>query len=603
MERTSIIADNPDGIRRKIKPLLRVECEIPRFLKPIQSIDVTTDKNFEHRYPKICKDLGGTMRSSRLPSDRDKLPPVVQLPKPNHMPYRSLGQSFAGRIKELWQLHDFLCQDNTAVIEGVGVVMGTGGLGKTQLAIEYVHRFAGYYPGGVFWADADKGQELAISQINQGYEQQVDGALPAEHQWIQLIQLLNKSAGPKLIVFDNFPENKALEPWLPVGNNIQTLITTRRKDLRHNKKLTLPFLNEEEGLSLLNSRERSFGQEAVPLVNSLGGLPLALELACNFLNCRPNLGIEELLQEIHTLGEIQTLTLFTEDYRDELPTGHEKAVTATFQLSWELASEEAQKILKFMALWAPAPVPRRLLRRAYPTTSESLLTDRLEIAISDLVRLSLVELDEDHDPQTHRLIAGFIKSKINEEDPLVEQAINSVNSELARTTDEYDTASLTELEKILVHGGAILDSGLATNVIASNIADYIRWHHKTQGRFQLAKQFGERALSIDQQNFEPGHPSIAIRQSNLATVLKDLGELPAAKQLLTEAFASAQQGFEPGHPSIAISQSNLALVLKDLGELPAAKQLLTEALASDQQNFGTRTPFHCNTSIESCLGA
>ena len=86
-------------------------------------------------------------------------------------------------------------------------------------------------------------------------------------------------------------------------------------------------------------------------------------------------------------------------------------------------------------------------------------------------------------------------------------------------------------------------------------------------------------LSILNQIFEPGHPSIATHQSNLALVLKDLGELEEARDLLRQALAVALQTFEPGHPSIATRQSNLAMVLKDLGELEEARDLLRQALA------------------------
>ena len=66
-----------------------------------------------------------------------------------------------------------------------------------------------------------------------------------------------------------------------------------------------------------------------------------------------------------------------------------------------------------------------------------------------------------------------------------------------------------------------------------------------------------QALASDTKNFDSGHPSIAIRQSNLATVHLDLGELQEAKKLLIQALTSDEKNFEPGHPSIAISQSNL----------------------------------------------
>jgi len=126
----------------------------PRFLRQIQAIDVSTAQNFEINYPKICRELGGAMREDTVLTDRTKLPPVGPLPARHRMPYRSLGEKFIGRVDSFWNLHDCLFRDRTTVLAGEAVVVGTGGLGKTQLAIEYAHRFGSVYTGGVYWVDA-----------------------------------------------------------------------------------------------------------------------------------------------------------------------------------------------------------------------------------------------------------------------------------------------------------------------------------------------------------------------------------------------------------------------------------------------------------------
>jgi hypothetical protein len=167
LERTGAMAKRPDRIR----PLLRVACEAPAFLRATQAIIVTTDAKFEEQYPKICRDLGGTLRPDVLPTQREQLPAVVQLPPRHRMPYRSLGPGFAGRVTELWGLHDALTSTSVAVIAG------TGGLGKTQLATEYVHRFAGFYPGGVFWTDSDRGLGIVVDQIARAADIALDGKL------------------------------------------------------------------------------------------------------------------------------------------------------------------------------------------------------------------------------------------------------------------------------------------------------------------------------------------------------------------------------------------------------------------------------------------
>ena len=63
-----------------------------------------------------------------------------------------------------------------------------------------------------------------------------------------------------------------------------------------------------------------------------------------------------------------------------------------------------------------------------------------------------------------------------------------------------------------------------------------------------------------------------------------------ARELLRKALASDEKSFEPGHPSIARSQSNLALVLKDLGELEEARELLWKAYSASLERYGADNP-------------
>jgi hypothetical protein len=512
------------------------------------------------------KPLFGGRSLDALATERGTLPPLVTLPMRHRMPYRSLGGRFAGRIDALWALHDLLHQDGTAVVEGVGVVMGTGGLGKTQLATEYVHRFGNYYPGGLFWTDADQGLPVVVQQIAESADIELDGAMPIDKQCEVLWQRLGQVRAPVLIVFDNFSETEALEPWLPVGANLKALVTTRRRDLAYPKVL-LPFLTHEEGLELLNSGERAFGAEAIPLIDALGGLPLALELSRNFLNRRPTLEIAALLEEIAKVGELATLNLFAEHYKNELPTGHEKAVGATFQLSWDLATEAEQQLLRLMACWAPAPVPRRLLRRAVGDNSDSLLTDPVGTGVSALERLSLVEFDEDHNPQIHRLLRGFIRSQPPaDDDATMAQAVVAVTAELERTREDIDRAALTELEKVLPHGRAVLDAGIAEPGQAIDITNYISWHQRQRGRYQLAKDAAQHALALAKQTYAPGHNEIATCQAYLGLVLQDLGDLAGAKTLLIQSYEAFNNLLGKEHPNTLTVKGNLEAVESEIQE-------------------------------------
>ena len=60
---------------------------------------------------------------------------------------------FVGRDADLMRLHASLSGHGPVGIRPAGLT-GMGGIGKTQLAVEYVHRHRSDYPDGVFWIDA-----------------------------------------------------------------------------------------------------------------------------------------------------------------------------------------------------------------------------------------------------------------------------------------------------------------------------------------------------------------------------------------------------------------------------------------------------------------
>jgi tetratricopeptide (TPR) repeat protein len=595
-ERTAVMAAQRPGMKERIKPLLLKECgdQLPLFFQAINYINITSTQLFAKNYPDICRNLGGNPpRVGELVAvDRTKLPPLRPLPRKHRMPYRSLGNAFAGRIADLWKIHDGLVQRGTAVIQGVGLVVGMGGIGKTQLAVEYARRFGYRYGGGVFWVDAEAGRLTMIAQI--AHAAGIDIQRQEDEQ--DQLNMLWHGLGSErvLMVLDNFPEGEEIEKWLPTEQSIFTLVTSRRKDFFKYLTHDLEKLHPDEALDILNSGKRKLAaEEAAPLIDSLEGMPLALELAKHFLNLRPELSIKELMQEMETLGEMEVLNLFTEKYRNQLPTHHSKQVAATFGMGWDLASEFEQKVLIAIAYLAPAPVPRRLLKKILDTDtdSQSKLTDPLGEAISRLhTGLSLLELDQDNDPRMHRLIAVFVRTVLDDKESLQKNVISAVRNEMARVTDDHDTSSFQHLEKVLPHGDYVL---LAENIEAGqavDIVNYMGWHHWKWGRYLLGERYRREALRIAEAHYPIGDPKIATQQSNLALVLQDLGDLKESRDLLRAALASAKKSFSPGHPTIAIRQSNLALVLQDLGDLDESRDLLRSALASDQNSFSPGHP-------------
>ncbi len=388
------------------------------------------------------------------PQDRTKLPPLCVLPIPSHMLFRSMRERFAGRIHDFWELHAKLESEDICVIGG------TGGLGKTQLATEYGYRMGYLYPGGVFQTPANQGHEAIIAIIKQTLKLNIDERLPTVAKMKDMWKAL-ASRKPILFILDNLPEKDSLHSYLPTPgiNNCHIIATVRSTSLPEAETLELKGMDDDESFELLNSGKRTLTLDESQTVNGLlGGLPLALELARNQLNRRAGIGVDEFIQDIKSRGEIQSLQNFAKEYHGELPAQHEKDIVATFQLSYELATEISCRILHALAGFAEAPVPRRLLRRVF---EDELSNEELESAISELhVDLALLDLDDEGEPTLHRLIRAFLKTIVSDGNlsKHMSAAIShAILDEMKRVTDLSDTDALKDLEAVLPHAEAEIE--------------------------------------------------------------------------------------------------------------------------------------------------
>lgn len=149
--------------------------EVDRFPPIVQitnwpSVDAPADiaslvrQRLEKSSAPLRELLGEVGAASVLADVREamRLPPagpVAAIPRVPRPMKPSIGDAFVGRADELWRIDDLLVTRSagiSATAAPVGAIEGGGGIGKTQLALEYVHRFGPKrFPGGLFWIDAE----------------------------------------------------------------------------------------------------------------------------------------------------------------------------------------------------------------------------------------------------------------------------------------------------------------------------------------------------------------------------------------------------------------------------------------------------------------
>ncbi len=194
----------------------------------------------------------------------------------------STARKFVGREQELERLHQLL-QNNPVV--AITDVTGQGGVGKTELAIQYSWRHLEDYPGGCCWLNP-QGTELATQVVEFGVVNFPNFNCPKELSLDS--QLLycwrNWQRGNVLLVFDDVKDFQQIQPYLPsFGFRFKVLITTRRSDLPF-VPLSLGELQPDAALELL---AKLLGEELVKQQ-----LEFAQQL-CQFVNYKP-LGLYQL---------------------------------------------------------------------------------------------------------------------------------------------------------------------------------------------------------------------------------------------------------------------------------------------------------------------
>jgi tetratricopeptide (TPR) repeat protein len=535
----------------------------------------------------------------------DALPDPAGLPPGSFMPHRH-NPLFVGRRDQLCQLAASLKGGSAAAIGQIAAATGLGGIGKTQLAVEFAHRYGQHFAGGVFWIDMGDPHSVPakVAQCGgvDGMTMRPDfGALPLDDQ-VGLVLSAWRSLLPRLLVFDNCESEELFAQWRPATGACCVLITSRRASWDAAlgvQPLPLGILERAESLALL----RKFRSDLPPddadldaIAAELGDLPLALHLAGSFLNQYRHAASGAPAAFLARLRQPDVLAhpALAGLSKHVSPTGHEHHVARTFAVSYErLRPDDSTDALAIQALaraacFAPGePIPRNLLKTTLALADEDAGDALGEDALGRLNDLGLLETDARGALTLHRLLARFAQSIATDEQAqaAVEQA---VFEEAARINREgYPAPLLVLLSHLRFIGEAAVQRGSGN---AGGLYNELGYHLSMVADHAGARAAYERALAIDEAAFGPDHPKVAIRVNNLGGVLKALGDHAGARAAYERALAIDEAAFGPDHPEVATMVNNLGGVLQDLGDHAGARAAYERALRIFERFLGPDHP-------------
>jgi hypothetical protein len=328
--------------------------------------------------------------------------------------------NFTGRDDELRGLHEALFAISDAAIGTPISICGLGGVGKSQLAVEYAHRHKDQYE--VAWrlragaretlaADfTSLGQAIGLVPADAGHEE----ATRAIRRWLE------NGNVRWLLVFDNAGSSEAIRQYVPTSGAGHVLITSTSAIWR---QIGRPF--PIAGLTLKDATEfllrrggRAQGADeqelaaADELADEFQGLPLALEQAAAFV-------------EETGISFVRYRQLYRERSAELLAEGRSNdEYPSTVMTTWQLAFAEVARtpgagdLLTLGAFLAPEAIPLDVIKEYRALLPESLamvFSDQLTVtrAIGALRRYSLIEVVDDEQISMHRLVQLVARAKLS----------------------------------------------------------------------------------------------------------------------------------------------------------------------------------------------
>ncbi|MET9661741.1 FxSxx-COOH system tetratricopeptide repeat protein [Streptomyces sp. NPDC006510] len=482
---------------------------------------------------------------------------------------------------------------------GAGVVTlhGMSGVGKTQLAAEYVYRFGSEYDV-VWWVPADRRalyrQKLAELAPELGLS---TGAEYGER--LRAVRDALRRGEPHshwLLVLDGADEPEHIWDLVPTGPG-HVLITSRNPEWsEHNSNLVeVPVYAREESVAFIRRRApRLDPAEADQLAEALEDLPLLLDQTAGWLN-DSDMSVEEYIELLEG-GIDQDVVKVSADF------------PLAFQTAWSILLNklketvpESVDLLRLCSFFAPGSVPVRLLREMppgeLPEQLSGLMNDPLlwNKAIGQLRQYSVVRL-ESHETvgeesssgeslYMHRMVHQIVGKDMPDADR--REFIDVVRRALAaadpgRPTDTRLWPAYAEITPHLKWADVLRSTEPAVQTLVLNCLRYMY----LSGEYRAGIKLGERAMKAWRELLGDDHPRIWDLSYNYANVLRAVGDYAGTEAI--ERAAVDRLRTERGAQDLEHLRAagGLAADLRGLGRYDEAFQISSWILAAYRELLG-----------------
>ena len=531
-------------------------------------------------------------------------------------------------------------------------LVGLGGVGKSELAIEYAHRIAAGQAGTwVFWVHAS-----TQARVEEDFRTIADAVkLPSRNQpkanIPQLVYswLSNKRNGRWIMILDSADDGdvfyrltsgdarsqRPFTTYLPQCRNGSIIITTRNNDLafrltgsRHSMIEVGPMA-QTDALTLLEKKLGSLpdADVAADLVRSLDFVPLAMIQAAAYIQARAPLSSPEKYLAEFREGERKRSRLLEHDAGDlRRDGGASNAILTTWQISFDHIRSQrrsAADLLSLMSLFDRQGIPVWVLKpsriakdamrakdldeaRDGESEDSSSATDGdtndgidndidggFEDDVAMLRDYCLIFADEAGDEfEMHGLVQLSTRRWLEayrRQETFKQQFIEQMAASFP--TGRYE--NWATCRSLFAHVQVALgyQPSKDTVEIWATLLHNGGWYAWSQGRYDVARQMLRKARKVREKRLGKEDIATLASTSMFALVLSDRGRWEEAEKLFVQVMETRKTKLGADHPDTLASMNNLAFTWKNQGRHTHALALMEDCAQARQRVLGAKHPY------------
>jgi tetratricopeptide (TPR) repeat protein len=500
--------------------------------------------------------LADRTETAQSAGGRSRRPPIWG----REIPFRN--PHFTGRTRQLEELRSRLESASTAVIgQPVLPLYGLGGVGKTEIAAEYAHRYRSQYTL-CWWVRSEQEDLILNSLVNLGRMMQLpDLRLDERDYSVELVmEALNRGEpyADWLLIFDNASQSGMVARYIPRGPG-HVIITSRDTQWRRALGVEgievaefelpetveflckrIPALKVVEGEHVdpqTAKRNKERQNDAAELAKALDNLPVAADHAGAYI-AETGISIQRYLK------------LYNENahklFAAEVDITYPRAVATTWSISRKTLSEEADALFTLMAFFAPEPIYEELLLQPGKVTApaeplQRVLNEPAEFrrATRELARFSLIKINSVRNVvQMHRVVRAVTQGQLEREDNEAAESLRSVvHSILAASDpnapdrDDSEEAYERSRQHIVASGALGSPNGRVRRLVINQVHRLYR-----RGGFTESLNLGEFALKEWQSAFGDDSETLGLAVE-VAAALRRIGRWEEALRLNAETLS------------------------------------------------------------------